>query len=177
MVDRRTAADGGWNPYMAGALSGLVAILSVALVGKFFGASTTFVRTAGLIEGLVAPARVAQMALFQLEVPKIDWQWMFVVGIALGALLSSLSDSSFRWQGVPDMWRAQFGPGKSRRALVAFCGGLIAIFGARMAGGCPSGHGLSGVMQLSLSGLVALVCFFVGGLLVARLLYGSGRSS
>ncbi len=167
----------GWSPYVAGALSGLVSLLSVALVGKFFGASTTFVRTAGLIEGLFAPARVARMELFRLEVPLIDWQWMFVVGIFLGSLLSALSDGSYRWQAVPDMWAARFGPAKGPRAAAAFFGGIIAIFGARLAGGCPSGHGLTGVMQLSLSGLVALICFFLGGLVVARLLYGSGRAS
>lgn len=169
-------SDGGWNPYLAGALSGLVSILSVGLTGKFFGASTTFVRTAGLLESIFAPERIAQMELFRSEVPHIDWQWMFVVGIFFGSLLSSLSDGSFRWQAVPAMWAARFGPKRGLRAAAAFFGGILAIFGARMAGGCPSGHGITGVMQLSLSGLVALICFFLGGLVVARLLYGSGRS-
>ncbi|MGQ9920897.1 MAG: YeeE/YedE thiosulfate transporter family protein [Desulfobacca sp.] len=176
-MSSRVPADGGWNPYLAGALSGLVAILSVALTGKFFGASTTFVRTAGLIEGFFAPARVAQMELFRRETPMIDWQWVFVVGILLGALLSSWSDGSFRWQAVPNMWAARFGPAKGPRAAAAFLGGLVAIIGARLAGGCPSGHGLTGVMQLALSGFVALICFFLGGLIVARLLYGPRRSA
>jgi uncharacterized protein len=39
-----------WNPYLAGALSGVVGILSVWIAGKYFGASTSFVVTAGLIE-------------------------------------------------------------------------------------------------------------------------------
>ncbi len=165
----------GWSPYLAGALSGLVSILSVALVGKFFGASTTFVRTIGLLESLFMPERVAQMALFREEVPMIDWQWLFVVGIFFGSLLSSLTDGSFRWQAVPDMWAARFGPNPRLRAAAAFGGGMIAIVGARLAGGCPSGHGLSGVMQLALSGFVALICFFLGGLVVAHLLYGFRR--
>ena len=42
--------DKGWNPYLAGALTGVVMILSVWFAGKYFGASTTFVRTAGMIE-------------------------------------------------------------------------------------------------------------------------------
>jgi uncharacterized membrane protein YedE/YeeE len=170
-------SDGGWSPYLAGALSGLVSILSVALVGKSLGASTTFVRTVGLLEGLVAPERVAQMALFQKEVPMIDWQWLFVVGIFFGALLSSLSDGSFRWQAVPDMWAARFGPRPGLRAAAAFGGGVVAICGARLAGGCPSGHGLSGGMQLAVSSFVALTCFFLGGLITARLVYGSRRTS
>jgi len=172
-----TTSDGGWSPYLAGALSGLVSVLSVALVGKFFGASTTFVRTVGLLESIVAPTRVAQMALFQKEAPMIDWQWLFVVGIFFGSLISSLSDGSFRWQAVPDMWAQRFGPRPAPRAIAAFLGGVVAIFGARMAGGCPSGHGLSGGMQLALSSFVALICFFLGGLATARLLYGGRRSS
>ena len=48
------------------------------------------------------------------------------------------------------------------------------IIGARLAGGCPSGHGLSGLSQLAVSGFVALAFFFGGGWVTARLLYGKG---
>ena len=128
--------DGGWNPYLAGALSGVVGILSVWLAGKYFGASTSFVRTAGLIEQLFGPERVAQMDYFIKTAPKIDWQWMFVVGIFLGALISAVTSGSFRWQAVPDMWADRFGSGSTvSRALVAFAGGVVAMFGARLADG------------------------------------------
>jgi hypothetical protein len=127
--------DGGWNPYLAGVLSGVVSILSVWVAGKYLGASTTFVKSAGMIEKIFSPERVAQMDYFRLEVPAVDWQWMFVIGIFLGALLAALSDGSFRWQAVPDMWNRKFGPNKSSRALAAFGGGVIAMFGARLAGG------------------------------------------
>ncbi len=131
----KTSPDGGWNPYLAGALSGVVAIFSVWIAGKFFGASTSFVTSAGMLESIFSPERVAQMDYFKLEVPKIDWQWMFVVGIFLGALLASFTDGSFRWQAVPDMWNRSFGPNKGYRGLAAFGGGVIAMFGARLAGG------------------------------------------
>jgi hypothetical protein len=49
--------DRGWSPYLAGALSGVVSILSVLMAGKYFGASTTFVRSAGLIEKLFGAER------------------------------------------------------------------------------------------------------------------------
>ena len=42
-------------------------------------------------------------------------------------------------------------------------------FGARWAGGCTSGHGISGTMQMAVSSWVAAVCFFVGGIAVARI--------
>ena len=128
-------ADVGWSPYLAGALSGLVLVLSVLIAGKYFGASTSFVRSAGMIEGLLSPDRVAQLAYFKSETPKIDWQWMFVFGIFLGSLISSVTSASFRWQALPDMWKNRFGSSISRRAIVAFLGAAVAMFGARLAGG------------------------------------------
>ncbi|MBU1041275.1 MAG: YeeE/YedE family protein [Proteobacteria bacterium] len=164
-----------WNPYIAGALAGLLLVLSVWVAGKYFGASTTFVRAAGMMEQTVAAERVASMPYFMKETPKIDWQWMFVVGIALGSCAASFLSGTFRLQAVPDRFAARFGPGLGKRFGVAFLGGAVAMFGARLADGCPSGHGLSGTLQLAASGYVALICFFVGGAVVARLLYGKGR--
>ena len=125
----------GWNPYLAGALTGLLMVFSVWLSGKFFGASTSFVRTAGMLEGLVAPERVASMPYFVAKLPKIDWQWMFVLGILLGALVSAKLFDDFRWEAVPPMWERRFGPNQATRGVVAFAGGTVAMFGARLAGG------------------------------------------
>jgi len=128
--------NGGWSPYLAGALSGLVGILSVLLAGKYFGASTTFVKTAGLIEQGFSHDRVAQMSYFIKNTPQIDWQWMFVVGIFLGSFISAVTSGSFKLQAVPDMWARRFGSGSvGKRALVAFVGGAVAMFGARLADG------------------------------------------
>jgi uncharacterized protein len=131
-----TQRDGGWNPYLAGGLSGLVGVFSVWFAGQYFGASTSFVRTAGMIEQLFGPERVARMEYFINVVPRIDWQWMFVVGIFLGALISSITSGSFKFQAVPDMWAARFGSNSvGKRALIAFVGGTVAMFGARLADG------------------------------------------
>jgi hypothetical protein len=125
----------GWNPYLAGALSGLVSILSVWLAGKFLGASTTFVRSVGMLQQMVAAERVGRMDYFLKEIPQIDWQWMFVAGIFLGALIAAKTAGDFRWQALPAMWETRFGAGRAKRALVAFSGGAIAMFGARLADG------------------------------------------
>ncbi len=174
--------DGGWNPYFAGALVGILAIASVfattQLLGKtnYLGASTTFVRAAGIAEQTVAADHVASNEYFTKEKVRVDWQFMLIVGILLGALISSATDKSFKLEGVPPTWEKRFGPSVVKRAIGAFGGGIIAMIGARMADGCPSGHGLSGMMQLSVSSFFALVLFFVSGILVARLVYGR-RSS
>lgn len=125
----------GWNPYIAGALTGLLLILSVWVAGKYVGASTTFVRGAGFLEMIFSAERVATMEYFVKELPKIDWQWMFVVGIFFGSLIAALTSGSFRWQAPPAMWEQRFGPGRLKRGIVAFFGGAVAMFGARLADG------------------------------------------
>jgi len=105
----------------------------------------------------------------------IDWQWMFVAGIFLGSLIAAAVSGTMQLTLLPDMWQKRFGTSVLKRALVAFVGGVIAMFGARLADGCPSGHGLSGVAQLAVSGFLALACFFIGGMIGARMLYPGGK--
>lgn len=170
--------DGGWNPYLAGALLGILAIVSVLattkLMGKtnYLGASTTFVRAAGILEGIFAADYVGANEYFTKTKVVIDWQFMLVVGIILGAFISSTVDKSFKLESVPPIWKERFGPSIGKRAVGAIVGGVIAMIGARLADGCPSGHGLSGMMQLSASSFVALLMFFGVGALVASIVYG-----
>ena len=174
-MEQKSVDDGGWSPYLAGGLSGLVIIVSVLWTGKFFGASTSFVRSVGMLEKHFDPERVAQLDYFVRYLPQFDWQLLFVIGIFVGSLISALSSDTFKWQGVPDMWAERFGTNPALRGIVAFIGGIIAMYGARLAGGCPSGHGLSGIIQLAVSGLIAMVFFFVGGIIMARLVYCGGN--
>lgn len=124
-----------WNPYVAGALAGLLLVASVWITGKYFGASTTYVRAAGMVERTVAAERVAAMPYFKKEKPVIDWQWMFVAGIVAGSLAASAASRTFRVQAVPDRFAARFGPSTAKRFGVAFLGGAVAMFGARLADG------------------------------------------
>ena len=169
--------DNGWSPYLAGALVGLLAIVSVwattVIMGKtnYLGASTTFVRAAGLLERAMAPERVAANEYFTTSKVKVDWQFMLVGGIFLGALVSSVTDRSFKLESVPPVWAKRFGKSPIKRAVGAVLGGIVAMVGARMADGCPSGHGLSGMMQFSVSSLAALCLFFGVGIAVAAMVY------
>jgi uncharacterized protein len=166
-----------WNPYLAGALTGVLLILSVAVAGKYFGASTTFARGAAVIEQ-GAGVDTTHYEYFTTKGGKYgpnslpNWQLLFVFGIVLGGLGASLASGTFKIQQVPPMWAARFGDRPLWRNLTAFAGGGVLIIGARLAGGCPSGHGLSGLSQLAVSGFVALAFFFGGGWLTAKLLYG-----
>ena len=76
-----------------------------------------------------------QLEYFAKTKPVIDWQWMFVIGILVGSFVAAISSGSFRIQAVPDMWQKRFGGSMVKRGLVAFVGGTIAMFGARLADG------------------------------------------
>jgi hypothetical protein len=88
-----------------------------------------------MVERLFSAERVAKMEYFIKELPQVDWQWMFVIGIFLGSLISAVTSRSFRLQAVPDMWKRRFGPSRAKRAAVAFIGAVVAMFGARLADG------------------------------------------
>jgi hypothetical protein len=124
-----------WSPYAAGALAGLLLIISVFISGKYFGASTTFVRAAGLIEQTVVPEKVAGMEYFIKEKVKVDWQFMFVVGVLFGSLASAWFSGEKKAVAVPRMWEDRFGSSRTRRWIAAFLGGTVAMFGARLADG------------------------------------------
>jgi len=79
--------------------------------------------------------RVAKMEYFLKEVPKIDWQWMFVVGILFGSLISSVTAKTFKIEAIPPMCATRFCSNRSQRSLTALIGGTIAMFGARLADG------------------------------------------
>lgn len=168
------------KPYLCGALAGVLLVVSVLLTGQFFGASTTFTRAASVIEEAFGVDTSTQ-EYFTMSKGKYgprslpNWQLMFVIGIAIGAFLSATTSGEFKLQAVPDMWRDRFGPSGFKRGIVAFVGGTIALLGARLAGGCPSGHGLSGLAQLSVSGFIALGGFFIFGAITANLIYGRKR--
>ncbi len=124
-----------WSPYVAGALMGMVSWFSVLTAGKYLGVSTTFVRTSGMIEKIFTPERVATMPYFIKERPLIDWQWMEVLGILIGAFIAAKLSGDFKRSFIPPMWERRFGPSRFKRWIVTFFGGVILMFGARMADG------------------------------------------
>lgn len=161
-----------WSPYLVGALIGVLTWLTFYFSEKPLGASTAYARLAGLLGKRFAPKHTEALKYFQDNKPKVDWEVMLLIGVVGGALLSAWLGSELTGEWVPAMWEARFGGDSAvPRLLVAFIGGVLMAFGARVAGGCTSGHGISGALQLSVGSWVALICFFVGGIGTAMLLF------
>ena len=160
-----------WSPYVVGIGIGVLSWLTFLLSDKPLGCSTAFSRTAGMIERLFRGEKVLQRPYYKKTVPQIEWQWMLVLGVLIGAFLSTLLSGTFQWTWVPGLWATTFGAAPLGRWAVALVGGVLMGLGSRWAGGCTSGHGISGTLQLTLSSWLAAFCFFAGGILAAHLIF------
>lgn len=163
---------------VAGIALGLLLILATALV-KPLGVSTQFVVTDGMVAHKVAPGFAESNAYLAKYGEKDDWGvgygWMLVFGMLVGGGITALIFRKKQPQqdkgSMPPMWQAQFGPSHVKRYAAAFLGGVLLLFGARLAGGCTSGHMISGISQLALSSFIFGVMTFAVGILTAKFLY------
>ena len=162
---------------VAGLLLGLLVILATALV-KPFGVSTQYVVTDAIVLHSAAPTVAEANEYLNKYGEKSDWGvgygWMLVLGMFLGSGISALVTRRFRQRetaSMPSMWKEQFGNQPAKRLLHAFIGGVLLLFGARLAGGCTSGHMISGISQLTVGSFVFGASIFASGILTARMLY------
>jgi uncharacterized membrane protein YedE/YeeE len=118
-------------------LLGLLNITVFYIANYYLSVSTTFSRAAGMLVGLVAPEHVAANAYWQNVKPIVDWQFMLVLGIPIGAYLAArLSQKALSFSGsLPDMWVSRFGTSNTQRWVVGILGGIFVGFGARLADG------------------------------------------
>jgi len=173
-----------WPWYVAGPLIGLIVPMLLLFGGKVFGISANLRHACAAVP---AP-RALKPSFLRYDWRKTGaWNLVFVLGVALGGALSALvlgvpdaglsisaaTQSDLRALGVSDFsglvpaelfsWSALATP---TGMVLLLGGGFLVGFGARWAGGCTSGHAISGLADLQLPSLVAVVGFFVGGLAV-----------
>lgn len=164
--------SGSWSPYLVGALIGVLVCLTFYFSDKPVGASSFYATVSGLIGKAVAPNHTMQLHYFKENPPKVNWEFAFVTAAIFGSAVAALLGGEFAFSGLPKMWIDEYGADSWPRYIaVSFAGGVLMAFGARMAGGCTSGHGISGTSQLSVSSWISVACFFVGGVVAIQLLY------
>lgn len=156
----------------AAVLMGLVATIAVALQGPI-GVSTAYVTTESAAVAAVAGEEVARANPYWKKIgTAITPEWVFVVSILVGGLGAAIVSGTRRKESVPASWRERFGSRSGVRFAAAFAGGFLLLFGARLAGGCTSGHIIAGMSQLAVSGMVFAAATFASAVPFARALYG-----
>lgn len=168
-----------WSPYVVGALVGLLTWFTFGVAHKALGVSTNFSQAVRLAEEALVPDHAKNMRYFaDYKIPTvIGWEAAILVGLILGAALSAWLSRDREGRDLPVLWVSRFGPSRWRAYLLAFLGGLILSYGARLAGGCTSGHGISGSLQLAVSSWLFFLSVFAAGIVTAWLLFRKGSVS
>ena len=150
------ARRGRWNPYAVGVGIGVLSWAVFAVVDKPLGISGGLTAISGACATPVLGSETVAENPYWAKYPfQWDYRILFLIGTFLGSLISVTASRSFRLETVPSVWFRRFGGSKVSRLTVAFFGGVAIMFGARLAGGCTSGHGISGSLQLAVSSCIA----------------------
>lgn len=170
-----------WPWYVAGPLIGLIVPLLLLLAGRDFGISSS-------LQHICASTLPCRSDYFRYDWRRKGlWNLIFVAGIALGGFvagrlfadpdpvaIAASTRATLAAMGIHDFtglvpddligWSALF----TRRGFcVLVVGGVLVGFGARWAGGCTSGHAITGLASLQSASMLAVAGFFAGGLLVS----------
>jgi len=160
-----------WSPYIVGAGIGVLSWLTFYFSDKAIGASSFYATLAGIIGKAVAPRHTESLKYYRENPPKVDWALVFVASAIMGGFVAAFTGGEITNEWMHPMWVARFGDSIILRGFVGFVGGVLMAFGARLAGGCTSGHGISGTLQLNVASWIAVICMFIGGIATAMLLY------
>jgi len=181
-----------WNWLAGGLALGLTCLLAVYLI-KPIGVSTQYV----ILDGIIWNAVSGDLVKKDPAAPKgysspnpylnksggkyaknianpLNYSFVFVLAMILGGIISSLSMPSkptVSERVAPPVWQKRFGDDPIKRYLFAFLAGVLVLYGARLAGGCTSGHMISGMMQTSLSGYLFAAGVFASGIPLAISLF------
>lgn len=180
--------------YIAGSVLAL-AFLAAIIIIKPIGVSTQFVIADGVVWDLIDPSIVTENidsksgyaspnaylnksgGKYASHIAKpLNYSFVFVLSMMAGAFLSAIffgdKPQSTTQKTMPDVWRNRFGDSQKKRYLISFIAGFIVLFGARLAGGCTSGHMMSGIMQTSLSGYLFAMGAFATSIPLSLFLFG-----
>lgn len=174
-----------WPWYISGPIIGLMVPLSFLIANKKFGVSSS-------LRHICAACLPAKIEFFKYDWKKELWNLFFVGGIILGAVITQLFFTSngvhvditrqtvdqLKALGITDFngymptdifsWQHLL---SIQGVVFILLGGFMVGFGARWAGGCTSGHSITGMSTLQPVSLVATIAFFIGGLFVTHILY------
>lgn len=172
-----------WPWYTSGIAIAFIMVL-LLVFGKSFGFSSNL-RTLCTIAGAGK-----KTSFFDFDWKTQKWNLLFLVGAIIGGVISATllkSDEPLALSQATIQDLAQlnihfdgqlnpaqlFGPefiNSPKGIIILLVGGLLVGFGSRYAGGCTSGHAISGLSNLQIPSLIAVIGFFIGGLIMTYLL-------
>jgi uncharacterized membrane protein YedE/YeeE len=171
-----------WSWYFSGFLIGII-MLTLIYFGKAFGMSSNLRSLCSIMgAGKIVP-------FFNFDWKTQRWNLVVILGAMLGGFvavhfMSDLSNVSINSKTITQLKQlgidapngklvpdALFGNAiyeSPKSMLLLVFGGVLIGFGSRYAGGCTSGHAISGLSNLQIPSLKAVIGFFIGGLLMAH---------
>ncbi|MCW2118846.1 YeeE/YedE family protein [Flavobacterium sp. 7A] len=174
-----------WPWYISGFIIGMI-MLSLVYFGKSFGMSSNLRSMCAMVG---AGNRVP---FFDFDWKSQRWNLLVVLGAMLGGFvgvhfmsdptnvsintktidtLAQLGIDAPNGQLVPTVLFGNQTFQDPKNSAILLIGGILVGFGARYAGGCTSGHAISGLSNLQLPSLKAVIGFFIGGLIMVHLLF------
>lgn len=171
-----------WPWYIGGPIIAIVMLLLIYL-GKSFGFSSNFRNLCSMF----GAGKSCDFFAFDWKTQR--WNLLFLVGAMIGGMVSvyflsdnqvpaisattiaQLNEMGFQSAGKAYSPTELFGDLSLKNIILLLVGGLFVGFGTRYAGGCTSGHAISGLSNLQLPSLIAVVGFFIGGLLMTHILF------
>lgn len=173
-----------WPWYFSGLV---IAAIMVLLI--FFGKSFGFSSNLKTICAMCGAGK--HVKFFDFDWKKTTWNLLFLIGAIAGGFiaqrfLSTSQPMQISQATITDLQKLGFAAPDSiepnelyglaqvtniKTLLILIIGGLLIGFGTRWAGGCTSGHAITGLSQLQLPSLIAVTGFFIGGLVMTHVLY------
>jgi uncharacterized protein len=159
-----------WSPYAAGALLGIVGILTVVFAHALLGASGGFENIAAYLGKAIQPGNT----YFNYIMPAgITYPVILLVGIFLGGMVGALSSGTLKFRRNDDaQFKKAYGKQPWKRWTILFVGGIIVEIAAGIAGGCTSGLAISGGMLLAPAAFIFIGGMFASGIATAKIIYG-----
>ena len=146
--------SGTWSPWVSGVMIGLMVPALYLIVGRRFGISSSLRHIGAMC---MPNAKADYLRLHNWR--DSSWNMVLVGGVLLGSFVGAQFLTTEPLSILPDAASTPAGIGR------LLFGGALVGFGTRYAGGCTSGHTISGISSLNVPSMVATGAFFAGGLL------------
>ncbi|MBK8396419.1 MAG: YeeE/YedE family protein [Leptospiraceae bacterium] len=156
-----------WSPYVAGTGLGIVLLLSFVFMGRGLGASGALTRLSAYFMNLFVTSHTSKLSYLQ-EYLSDDYHVLneFLVFMLAGVFVGGFISAAFAGRVKYGIEKGPTFPAWARLVL-AFGGGIVSAYGARLARGCTSGQALTGGASLALGSWIFMICAFAGGYALA----------